>query len=156
MKMFERKLRKEVRESSIKRGDDIYIIDTRDNNYFVLNDFLRNKIGLPLKFSDKGKRVYSSSLEEKGRDLLSVFFEGDNNKDKNVNNVKGKDKVINLLVSFTQHEIDQEASYLGFEGKSREGDEIVDMINRLDAKFKNIKTGLSKSSDTIRKALEER
>jgi len=150
IELFEKKLRKEVRESSIQRRDNICIIDTGDNNYLVLNDFLRNKIGLPLEFSESGKKVYPSSLEEKGRDLLKLFFEKrkDEEEPKREEDKKPKE-IISLLTSFTQEEINREASYLGFEGKSRESDEIINMINRLDARFKNIKTSLGKSADVI-------
>jgi hypothetical protein len=143
---FEKKLRKEVRESNIEKGDSLEIIDTQDSNFLILDDFLRNKIGLPLKFG-KGKKVYPSSLDEKGKKLLLFFFK------------KGKDKEerINLLTSLTQDNIDKFAELQGYKSKNGEEDkngDINKMMNRLDDEFKNIKTSLGKSADIIEKVLK--
>jgi hypothetical protein len=144
---FERKLRKEVRESSIIKDDVIEIIDTKDSNYFVLDDFLRNKIGLPLQFGEGGNSVYPSSLEEKGRNLLLRFLKK-GIKDKKPSEYKNEER-IELLTSSTQEDIDKFAKLLGYSGKSRDKDPIIKMIDRLDSRFKNIKSGLSKSAEVI-------
>ncbi len=151
VRLFEKKLRKEIRELELNK--EVEVIDTEDSNYFVLNHFLeKNRFNL----SKGGQRIYPSSMEEKGRDLLKMFFESGNEEDKRKQTNERKEELILMLTSFTQEEIDKIAKMLGYKGEGRDKDEIIKMMAKLDDKFKNIKTSLVKSSDAIKNALGEK
>ena len=166
-RLFEKKLRKEIRYLELS---DVEIVDTNDSNYFVLKHFLKEK--LKIHFKEGGLKLYPSSMDEKGRDLLKVFLErksekktlnegenkgkgGQKEVEEHTINGDNKEERIPMLASFTQEEIDRIAKMLGYEGKGRDKDEIIKMMDKLDERFKNIKTSLVKSADAIKNVLEK-
>jgi len=143
---FEKKFRKELREGPIKKGDKVYLENTKDSNYDVLKLLLEQlKYFVEVVDKKSGAIIIIPSSSEHRIASFVERFSGDKMK---------KETLLSMPTTLTQDEIESYAKLQGIKIRksklaTKKQEDIINEIHKLDKKYSGILAGMTKSIKEI-------